>query len=77
MSDVLATLFDLSSTRFNKPREELTPESDLFQALAIDSFQAMELLTEIEEKFGIEVPDYEIQDIRTFQALAEVIQRRL
>ena len=39
--------------------------------------QAMELLTEVEEEWGIEIPDYEVQDVRTFGALAALIADRL
>jgi len=37
----------------------------------------MDLLTELEESFGVEIPDYELQDVKTFRGLAEVIGRRL
>ena len=55
----------------------MTPEHDFFEVLGIDSYQAMELLTEIEDEFDVEVPDYELQGVRTFGALASVIERRL
>jgi acyl carrier protein len=31
----------------------------------------------LETEFKVEIPDYEVQDVRTFIALAEVIERRL
>ena len=37
----------------------------------------MELLTDVEEAFGVEIPDYELQGVTTFGALATVIKRRL
>jgi acyl carrier protein len=37
----------------------------------------MELLTEVEEEWGIEIPDYEVQDVRTFGALAALIADRI
>ena len=42
----------------------------------IDSVQAMDLLTELEDHFDVEIPDYELQDARTFAQLAEVLRRR-
>ncbi len=44
---------------------------------SIDSFQAMELLTDVEDAFDIEVPDYELNGVTTFAALVTVIERRL
>ena len=68
---------DMASARFGKDLSAVTPETDFFEALGIDSFQAMELLTEVEETFDIEIPDYELQGIRTFAALAGVIESRI
>ena len=35
-----------------------------------------DLLTDLEDEFDVEIPDYELQDARTFAALADVIERR-
>jgi acyl carrier protein len=37
----------------------------------------MDLLTELEDTFSVEIPDYELADVRTFDGLAEIIGRRL
>jgi len=70
-------LLELASRRFEKDTSALSPEDDLFEKLGIDSYQAMELLTDLEEEFDVEIPDYEIQGVNTFGGLAEVISRRL
>ena len=70
-------LLDLAATKFSRPRASLSAEQDLFDALEIDSVDAMTLLTALEAEFRIEIPDYEIQDVRTFAALADVIAKRL
>ena len=59
------------------PGRLFTPEDDLFETLAIDSLQALELLTDLEQAFGTEVPDYELQGISTFRGLADVIRGRI
>jgi acyl carrier protein len=59
------------------PREQLAPEDDFFQKLGIDSMQALELLTRLEQHFRIELPDYEMQGVSDFRTLAERIQARL
>jgi acyl carrier protein len=74
---VLDTLLTLAANRFGRDRSILRGEDDFFEALEIDSVDAMTLLTAVEEKFAIEIPDYEVQDVRTFVALAAVIGRRL
>jgi acyl carrier protein len=70
-------LLDLAAAKFSRPRGALSAEQDLFDALEIDSVDAMTLLTALESEFRIEIPDYEIQDVRTFSALADVIAKRL
>jgi acyl carrier protein len=70
-------LIALACQTFGKDAEGYQPTDDFFDALAIDSLQAMELLSGLEEEFGVEIPDYELQDVRTFAALADIIGRRL
>lgn len=77
MSATVDTLLTLAAERFGRDRSVLRAEDDFFEALEIDSVDAMTLLTAVEERFGVEIPDYEVQDVRTFAALAAVIQRRL
>ncbi|MFW6087170.1 MAG: acyl carrier protein [Myxococcota bacterium] len=77
-NDIQRRLLELAARRFDRDLSNVEGgRTDLFEALDIDSYQAMELLTEIEETFDIEVPDWEVQDVRTFGGLAEVIARRL
>ena len=76
-NDVLPRLMTLAAERFGKRASELRGADDLFDALGIDSVEAMSLVTALEERFGIEIPDYEVQDVRTFEELATVIARRV
>ena len=70
-------ILNLGATHFKVPRAELTPNDDFFKKLGIDSLQALELLTRLENHFGIELPDYEMQGVTDFRALANRIQSRL
>ena len=53
------------------------PEDDFFKKLGIDSLQTLEMLSRLENHFGIELPDYEVQGVSDFKTLAERIQSRL
>lgn len=75
MSPTIARLQELAQERFGDVAADLAPEADFFDALQIDSLQALDLLTDIESAFGVEVPDWEMQDVRTLAALADVIRR--
>ena len=67
----------LAATHFKVPRERLRPEDDFFKTLGINSLQALDLLTRLEQHFHIELPDYELQGVSDFRTLAERIQSRL
>jgi acyl carrier protein len=70
-------ILDLAAQHFNVPRASLSPQDDFFKKLGIDSLQALEMLTRLENHFGIELPDYEMQGVSDFRTLASRIQARL
>ena len=67
----------LAADHFKVPKEQLAPDDDFFKKLGINSLQALDLLTRIEQHFHIELPDYELQGVSDFRTLAERIQSRL
>jgi acyl carrier protein len=73
----LDEILTLAATHFKVPREKLSPDDDFFQKLGIDSLQALELLTHLENHFNVELPDYELQGVTDFRTLAGRIQARL
>ncbi|HTA24638.1 MAG TPA: acyl carrier protein [Terriglobales bacterium] len=67
----------LAAAHFKVPRQKLGPDDDFFKTLGIDSLQALDLLTKLENHFRIELPDYELQGVSDFRTLADRIQARL
>jgi acyl carrier protein len=74
---VVNAVLDLAASHFKVARQDLAPDDDFFQKLKIDSLQALELLTRLENHFNVELPDYEMQGVSDFRTLAERIQARL
>jgi acyl carrier protein len=72
-----AEVLRLAADHFKVPIEQLAPDDDFFKKLGINSLQALDLLTRIEQHFQIELPDYELQGVSDFRTLAERIQSRL
>jgi acyl carrier protein len=70
-------ILSLAANHFKVLPAELSPDDDFFKKLGIDSLQALELLTRLENHFNVELPDYEIQGVTDFRTLAERIQARL
>lgn len=56
---------------------ELTPETNLTMDLGLKSIDLLELITEIEDAFGIEVTDEAIESIRTVGELNDYIEGQL
>ena len=70
-------VLDLAAKHFQLPAGSLAPEDDFFKKLGIDSLQTLDLLTKLENHFGVELPDYELQGVSDFRTLAGKIQVRL
>jgi len=77
LQQTLEEILNLAAAHFKVPREKLTPDDDFFKTLGIDSLQALDLLTRLENHFHIELPDYELQGVSDFRTLADRIQARL
>jgi len=73
----LEEILRLAAEHFQVPREKLSPDDDFFEKLGINSLQALELLTRLEQHFRVELPDYEFQGVTNFRQLAERIQTRI
>jgi acyl carrier protein len=75
--DTLGRLISLAATRFKRDPASLAADADVFEALGVDSMQVLELLSEMELEFDVEIPDWELRNVKTFAQLAQVIERRL
>ena len=77
LNETTEQILDLAAAHFKVPRTQLSAADDFFKKLGINSLQALDLLTRLEQHFRIELPDYELQDVSDFRTLAERIQSRL
>jgi acyl carrier protein len=62
--------------RYRPPEVVLTPSTELSGDLNIDSVAAMDLIMEIEDKFGIDIPMNLVADLRNVQDLLDVIRHQ-
>ncbi len=76
MSASFDRLIQFSAKRYGVDAATIKAEDDIFEKLKIDSFQAAELMSELELEFDVEIPDYELQGVTTFGGLAGVIDKR-
>jgi acyl carrier protein len=70
-------LLQLISEATGVPISEIHPEADLTTDLCLDSLSIMELILNIEEAFGIPIPDDDIDSLVTVQNLDNYIQTKM
>lgn len=63
--------------KFAPPEAALAPTTELGADLNIDSVAAMDLIMEIEDRFGIDIPVNQLSDLRTLGDLAALVGSRL
>jgi acyl carrier protein len=71
--DTFETLRGIIAEKFEKNAAEVTPDAT-FESLEIDSLDTFDIIFEAEEKFGIKVPNEQV-DIRTVQDVVNLIDR--
>ena len=67
---ILADTLDVSE-------EEISADTNIATDLGADSLDVVEILMSIEDEFEIEIPDNEIENIRTVGELAEYIETNM
>ena len=77
LEETTQEILELATKHFKAAPGSLKPEDDFYKKLGIDSLQALEMLSRLENHFHIELPDYEVQGVSDFRTLAERVQARL
>lgn len=57
--------------------EEMTSETRIAEDLRADSMDVVELLMSIEDEFEVEIPDEEIENLKTIGDVVEYIQNNI
>jgi acyl carrier protein len=57
------------------PAIKVTLDADMAEDLEINSLAMVEMLVAAEEKFGVEIPDEAIKDLKTVQDVVGYVQR--
>ena len=72
---VLEKVKVILSEQFDVEEENLTNETNLQDDLGADSLDVVDLLMSIEDEFEIEIPDEDIENIRTVGELVSYIEK--
>lgn len=60
----------------NLEAEKLTPDADLIKDLDVDSIDVVELVMALEEEYGIEIPDEDVENLTTLGKISAYIDQK-
>lgn len=71
---VLEKVKTILAEQFDVEEDKITEDTNLQDDLGADSLDVVDLLMSIEDEFDIEIPDDEIENIKTVGALVSYIE---
>ena len=71
---VLEQVKAILAEQFDVEEDKITADTDLQEDLGADSLDVVDLLMSIEDEFEVEVPDEEIENIKTVGSLVSYIE---
>ncbi len=66
----------LLAEQLDADEESITMDTDIGNDLGADSLDVVELIMSIEDEFGIQVPDEQIEEVKTVGDLVNYIQNQ-
>ena len=74
---VFEKIKNILAEQLDADADEMTMDTDIANDLKADSLDVVELLMSIEDEFEVEIPDEEIDNIKTIGDLTEYIQNNM
>lgn len=68
------SVIDLAADQVGANPAEVTPETRFVEDLAYDSLDTTEFVMNIEDEFGVNVPDEQVDQLRTVGAVIDWLQ---
>jgi acyl carrier protein len=73
--EILAGLSEIIDEIAGVPADEVTPEKTFVDDLDIDSLSMVEIAVAAQDKFGVEIPDDKLKDLKTVQDVIDYVGR--
>ena len=71
--EILERIKEITADRLGVEEGEVTPEASFREDLEADSLDLVELIMELEEQFGMEIPDEEAEKITTVEEAVDYV----
>jgi acyl carrier protein len=76
MEAVIQRVSSIIGEQLGVEQSDLVPEASLLDDLGADSLDVVELVMALEEEFSIEVPDDDVENIRTIQDIVQYVEAK-
>ena len=73
--EILAGLGEIVEEIAGVPADEVTPEKNFVDDLDIDSLSMVEIAVAAQDKFGVEIPDEQLKDLKTVQDVVNFVAK--
>ncbi|MHB1594797.1 MAG: acyl carrier protein [Streptosporangiaceae bacterium] len=73
--EILAGLGEIIDEIAGVPADEVTPDKTFVDDLDIDSLSMVEIAVAAQDKFGVEIPDDQLKDLKTVQDVISYVER--
>ncbi len=74
-TEILAGLAEIIDEIAGVPADQVTPEKTFVDDLDIDSLSMVEIAVAAQDKFGVEIPDERLKDLKTVQDVIDFVKR--
>ncbi len=72
---MLEKVQEMLAEALNKPVSEIAPDAKIIDDLGADSLDVVELLSRLEDEFGIVIPDEDVESLVTVSDVAEELAK--
>ena len=73
--EILAGLGEIVEEIAGVPAAEVTPTKSFVDDLDIDSLSMVEIAVAAQDKFGVEIPDEQLKDLKTVQDVVNFVSK--
>ena len=73
--EILEGLGEIIEEIAGVPAAEVTPEKNFVDDLDIDSLSMVEIAVAAQDKFGVEIPDDQLKDLKTVQDVVNFVSK--
>ena len=73
-TQIFEKIRDLLAEQLDIPADSITPESDIIDDLESDSLTVLDMVMTLEDEFDIEIPDEDVEKLRTVGSVVSYIE---